>query len=90
MNVKKTLAGVAFVIGAFASISANASSFQAISPSLLATKPHFLVLAQMTPQQAQCQQEQQQLAAQISRCGNNAACRQQLQAAIASHNARCR
>jgi hypothetical protein len=42
-----------------------------------------------TPQQAQCQAEQAQLSQQMSQCNNNA-CRQQVQAAIAAHNARCR
>ncbi len=42
-----------------------------------------------TAQQAACQAEQARLSQQMSQCNNNA-CRQQLQAAIAAHNARCR
>ncbi len=42
-----------------------------------------------TAQQQQCQQEQAQLAAQLSRCTTDA-CRQQVQAAISAHNARCK
>jgi hypothetical protein len=49
---------------------------------------HTIVLAQLTPQQAQCQQEAAQLSQQLSQC-TTSACRQQIQAAIASHNARC-
>ena len=48
-----------------------------------------IVFAQSTPQQAQCQQEAAQLRAQLAQCKTDA-CRQQLQAAIAAHNARCR
>jgi hypothetical protein len=44
--------------------------------------------AHATPQQAQCQQEAAQLNQQLSQCSTNA-CRQQVQAAIAAHNARC-
>lgn len=48
------------------------------------------VLAQSsTAQQAQCQQEAAQLQAQLSQCTTDA-CRQQVKAAIAAHNARCK
>jgi hypothetical protein len=48
------------------------------------------VLAQSsTAQQAQCQQEAAQLRAQLAQCKTDA-CRQQVQAAIAAHNARCK
>jgi hypothetical protein len=50
---------------------------------------HVIVLAQMSSQQAQCQQEQAQLSQRLSQCSNDA-CRQQIQAAIAAHNAQCR
>jgi hypothetical protein len=47
-----------------------------------------IMLAQLTPEQAQCQQEAAQLQAQLSQCSNDA-CRQNVQAAIAAHNQRC-
>lgn len=47
-----------------------------------------LAFAQTTPQQQQCQQEQAQLSAQLAQCQTDD-CRQQVQAAIAAHNARC-
>lgn len=48
------------------------------------------VLAQSsTAQQAQCRQEQAQLQAQLAQCKTDA-CRQQVKAAIAAHNARCK
>jgi len=48
------------------------------------------VLAQSsTAQQAQCRQEAAQLQAQLSRCTTDA-CRQQVKAAIAAHDARCK
>jgi len=54
-----------------------------------ASEPHAIILAQLSPQQAaQCQQEAAQLNAQLAHCTNDA-CRQQVQAAVASHNARC-
>ena len=46
-------------------------------------------LQAQTAQQAACQAEQARLSQQMSQCNNNA-CRQQLEAAIAAHNARCR
>lgn len=46
------------------------------------------MLAQLTPEQVQCQQEAAQLQAQLSQCSNDA-CRQSVQAAIAAHNQRC-
>jgi hypothetical protein len=59
-----------------------------LGASLLLTEN--TVLAQSsTAQQQQCQQEQAQLAAQLARCTTDA-CRQQVQAAIAAHNARCK
>ena len=42
-----------------------------------------------TAQQQQCQQEKAQLQAQLAQCKTDA-CRQQVKAAIAAHNARCR
>ena len=47
-----------------------------------------IVLAQSSPQQAQCQQEAAQLSAQLAQCTTDA-CRQNVQAAIAAHNQRC-
>jgi hypothetical protein len=48
------------------------------------------VLAQSaTAQQQQCRQEQAQLQAQLAQCRTDA-CRQQVKAAIAAHNARCK
>jgi hypothetical protein len=88
MNIKKTLAGIAFAVGAFTSMAAYALGIEAASPARPATEPRFVVLA-LTPQQAaQCQQEQARLSQQLSQCSNDA-CRQQMRAAIAAHNARC-
>ena len=47
-----------------------------------------IVLAQLTPEQAQCQQEAAQLQAQLAQCTTDE-CRQRVQAAIAAHNQRC-
>lgn len=88
MNIKKT-ACVAFVFVTFTVMSAYARSIQAATPMQLATTPH-PILAQLSGSQlAQCQQEQAQLNQQLNQCTTNA-CRQQVQAAIAAHNARCR
>jgi hypothetical protein len=89
MSIKTTLACVAFAAGAFASMTAHASIIEATSPARLAAKSPFIVLALSPQEAAQCQQEQAQLSQQLSQC-NNDACRRQLQAAIAAHNARCR
>jgi hypothetical protein len=101
MDIKKPLASAAFAAGVFASMSAYAWGIQenhssavvewngATTPMRPATKPHVIVLAQLSPQQlAQCQAERAQLNQQISQCADNA-CRAQLQAAVAAHNARC-
>jgi hypothetical protein len=57
--------------------------------SFAQSPPHGqIVLAQSSPQQAQCQQEAAQLSAQLAQCTTDA-CRQNVQAAIAAHNQRC-
>jgi hypothetical protein len=89
MSIKTTLAGVAFAVGAFTSTTVNAWSIEAATPARPAAKSPIIVLALSPQQAAQCQQEQAQLSQQLSQC-NNDACRRQLQAAIAAHNARCR
>lgn len=50
--------------------------------------PGPMMLAQLTPEQAQCQQEAAQLQSQLAQCTTDA-CRQNIQAAIAAHNQRC-
>jgi hypothetical protein len=47
-----------------------------------------IVLAQLTPEQAQCQQEAAQLQAQLAQCATDQ-CRQSVQTAIDAHNQRC-
>jgi hypothetical protein len=58
-----------------------------ISAALTIVGANF-AFAQATPQQQQCQQEQAQLSAQLAQCMTDD-CRQQVQAAIAAHNAQC-
>lgn len=60
----------------------------ALGGSMLLTEN--TVLAQSsTAQQQQCRQEAAQLQAQLAQCKTDA-CRQQVRAAIAAHNARCK
>ena len=70
---------VATTLGAAALAQGNVSSDQSHSP---------LVLAQLTPRQAECQAEAAQLQAQLAQCTNDD-CRRSVQAAIAAHNQRC-
>ncbi len=53
-----------------------------------ATKPHAIVLALSDEEQQQCQQEAARLEQQLDACTDDQ-CRQQVQAAIDAHNARC-
>jgi hypothetical protein len=56
----------------------------------VALKTHAIVLAQLSPAEyAACQAEEARLYQQLGQCPTDA-CRQQLQAAINAHNARCR
>ena len=89
MNIKITLAGAAFAAAVFTSMTVNAWSIEAATPARPPAKSPFIVLALSPQEAAQCQQERAQLSQQLSQC-NNDACRRQLQAAIAAHNARCR
>ena len=77
--------GIAMTVLMGTAISTYASTANVERP---ATKPHAIVVAQSSPQQAQCQQEAAQLQAQLAQCTTDG-CRQSVQAAIVAHNQRC-
>jgi hypothetical protein len=80
MKVYSAWLGVAMALSIGMGVAAYAST---VNDAQAVTKPNTVVLAQSN---AQCQQEAAQLNAQLSQCTTNEY-RQQVQAAIAAHNA---